>query len=255
MADPRTKYFLRLKRLRRSARRWSVTAGGLVLATAVLIPYGGGIGLPDVFWAAAAGATSALTFWRWSDAKALAAQPAPPALDAAQRAMATQRRIEDVVGRLPIGRTAINEMHRVAHLSRVRGSAAGPSAARLDRATKAFAGLAPRLTGSAREVVAEATLAEHALRDLAERIASVERAMKTPSVGPQLAEAQADLTARFAVGVESYEALVVAAASYVVEGGRLGEPVAINRLIEAGDLLRGIAEGMSDLRSSAPRMP
>jgi hypothetical protein len=254
MADPRTKYFLRLRRLRRSARRWSVIAGSLIMATAVLLPYAG-IRLPDVFWAAAAGGTTALAFWRWSDARELAAQPAPPELDPAQRAMATQLRIESMVSRLPIGRTAINEMHRVAHLSRVRGSAVSPSASRLDKATKAFSGLAPRLTGPAREVIGEASLAEHALRDLAERIASVERAMKTPSAGPALIEAHADLMARFTSGVESYEMLVTAAATYVAEDGRLGEPVAIGRLIEAGDLLRGIAEGMSDLRTATPRMP
>jgi hypothetical protein len=253
MADPRAKYYARLRRLRGSARRWSVIAGALIFATAVLVPYDG-VGLTDVFWAAAAGGTSALAFWRWSDARTLAAQPVPPELDPAERASATQRRIESVVGRLPIGRTAINEMHRVAHLSRVRGSAVAVSATRLDKATKAFAGLAPRLTGSAREVIAEARLAEHALRDLAERIASVERAMKTPGA-TQLEAAHADLVERFTAGVVAYESLVSAAASYVAEDGRLGEPVAIGRLIEAGDLLRGIAEGMSDLRTGAPKMP
>jgi hypothetical protein len=231
-----------------------VIAGGLVMATAVLLPYAG-MGLPDVFWAAAAGSSTALAFWRWSDFRELAAQPAPPELDPAQRAQATQLRIESVVGRLPIGRTAINEMHRVAHLSRVRGSAVGPAAARLDKATKAFSGLVPRLTGPAREVVGEASAAEHALRDLAERIASVERAMKTAAGGPMLAEAHGDLMNRFTTGVESYETLVAAAATYVAEDARFGEPIAMSRLIEAGDLLSGIAEGMSDLRSGTPRMP
>jgi hypothetical protein len=255
MADPRSKYFARLRRLRRSARRWSVIAGALVMATAVLLPYAR-IGLPDVFWAAAAGGTSALALWRWSDLRAAAAQPAPPELDAADRASQTQQRIESVVGRLPIGRTAINEMHRVAHLARVRGSAIAPTAARLDKATKAFSGLAPRLTGSARDVIAEAGLAEHALRDLAGRIASVERAMKTPGgTQTQLRTAHADLVERFTSGVSAYESLVSAAASYVAEDGRLGEPIAIGRLIEAGDLLRGIAEGMSTLRTTTPRMP
>ncbi len=254
MADPRTKYFLRLRRLRRSARRWSVVAGGLLMATAVLLPYAG-IGLADVFWAGAAGASTAFAFWRWSDARELAGQPAPPELDPAQRAAATQQRIESMVSRLPIGRTAVSEMHRVAHLSRVRGSAVSPAASRLDKAVKAFNGLAPRLTGPVREVVREASIAEHALRDLAERIASVERVMKTGTTNPSLTEAHADLMSRFATGVESYEALVSAAAQFVAEDGRLGEPIAINRLIEAGDLVRGVAEGMSDLRTGVPRMP
>jgi hypothetical protein len=254
VTDPRAKYFARLRRLRRSARRWSVAAGSLVMATAVLLPYAG-IGLPDVFWAAAAGGSSALAFWRWVDFRALAMQPAPPELDAAARAAQTQRRIEAVVGRLPIGRTAISELHRVAHLSRVRGSAVAAAANRLDRATKAFSGLAPRLNGSAYDVVAEASLAEQALRDQAERIASVERAMKTSGSGDQLPAAHADLLERFTIGVGAYEDLVSAAATFVAEDGRLGEPVAIGRLIEAGDMLRGIAEGMSTFRTATPRMP
>ncbi|HEY2794204.1 MAG TPA: hypothetical protein VGJ28_17700 [Micromonosporaceae bacterium] len=251
-ADPRTKHYARLRRLRRSARRWSVIAGALVMATAVLLPYAG-IGLADAFWAAAAGGTTALAFWRWSDFRVLAAAPAPPELDPAARASMTQRRIEAVVGRLPIGRSAITEMHRFTHLSRVRGSAVAASATRLDRATKAFAGLVPRLNGSAREVVAEAAIAESALRDLAERIASVERAMKTPAAATDhLRAAHADLLNRFNDGVTAYEALVSAAAAYVAEDGRFDDPLASGRLIEAGDLLRGIAEGMSDLRTMTP---
>ena len=78
--DERARYFRRLGRLRNSARRWSVVGGGLAAATAVLTPYAG-VGLPDAFWAAGAGATMALAWWRWSDYRALAAMPAPPAPD------------------------------------------------------------------------------------------------------------------------------------------------------------------------------
>jgi hypothetical protein len=253
MADPRARYFNRVKRLRRSARRWSVVAGSLVFATAVLLPYAG-VGLPDVFWAAAAGGTSALAFWRWSDLRALTAQPAPPELDPVQRAAQNQQRIEAVIGKVPIGRTALTELHRVRHLSRVRNSAIAPAATRLDRAMKTFAALAPRLTGPAREVLGEATGAEAALRDLAERIASVERAMKLPQPhgSDQLTVAHTDLQDRFTTGVTAYEGMVSAAAGYVAEDGRLGEPNAINRLIEAGDRLRGIADGMADLRMTEP---
>jgi hypothetical protein len=225
-----------------------VVAGGFVCATAVLLPYHG-VALTDVFWAAGAGGTTALAFWRWSDARAVAAEPTPPELTDAQRAALTQHRLESVVGKLPIGRTAINEMHRVAHLSRVRGSAIGPAATRLDKATKAFNGLVPRLTGPAHDVVSEATGAERALRDLAERIASVERAMKMPGAGAQVAEAHNGLIARFTVGVEAYEALVAAAAGYVAEDGHLGSPMSIVHLIEAGDMLKGIADGMGDMRT------
>jgi hypothetical protein len=254
MADPRAKYFSRLRRLRGSARRWSVISGALICAAVVLLPYQG-IGMPDVLWAAAAGGATALTWWRWSDFRVLAAQDAPPELDPAVRAAHTQMRIESVIGRIPIGRTAIKEMHRVSHLSKLRGSSAAPAGARLDRASKALAGLASRLTGPTSDVMLEANLAERALRDLAERIASVERAMKMPpgpDGGSALASAHEDLVSRFTAGVGTYEGLVSAAASYVAEDGRLGEPIAIGRLIEATDRLRGVASGMSDLRATDP---
>ena len=77
--DERARYFRKLRKLRRSARRWSVFAGTFAGATAVLVPYGG-LGWPDAVWAALSGGTVALTFWRWHDLRELAAQPAPPAL-------------------------------------------------------------------------------------------------------------------------------------------------------------------------------
>ena len=72
--DERARYFRRLRRLRRSARRWSVFAGTFAGASVVLVPYGG-LGWPDAIWTALTGGTAALTFWRWSDLRELAAQP------------------------------------------------------------------------------------------------------------------------------------------------------------------------------------
>ena len=66
MADQRTKHLRRLRRLLRSARRWSVIGGGLSGATAILAPYAG-LGVPDAAWAAGAGASVALAVWRWRD--------------------------------------------------------------------------------------------------------------------------------------------------------------------------------------------
>src|SRR5882757_8716045 len=106
-ADPQAKYFGRLRRLRASARRWSVAAGTLGAATVVLLPYGGGVGLIDAFWAAAAGGSTAMAWWRWSDRRELAALPVPEPLDPALAAQANQRRIESLVSKLPIGRTAV----------------------------------------------------------------------------------------------------------------------------------------------------
>lgn len=84
MADERTRYFRRLSRLRRSARRWSVTAGGLGGAAAILTPYAG-LGLPDAAWAGAAGGSVVLALWRWADLRILAARPAPPELTCVRR--------------------------------------------------------------------------------------------------------------------------------------------------------------------------
>ncbi len=259
MADPRTKYFAKLGRLRRSARRWTVLAGGFIGATAVLLPYHG-IGLADAVWAGLAGGSTALAWWRWSDFRQLAAQPAPEPLNPSQRAAITQQRIESVVGRLPVGGRALREVRRFAHLSRLQGSSVASTGLRLDRAMRTLASLAPRLTGEdGGDVLAEAAAAESALRDLAERIASVERALKIPRSGnparAQLATAHADLVSHFSDGVTAYEGLVAAAGTVVAEMGRLGEPIAIDRLVEAADRMRGVAAGIAEFTARSPQMP
>src|SRR2546430_17116916 len=94
--DARTRYFRQVRRLRRSARRWSVLAGTFAGASAVLVPYRG-LGWPDAVWMALTGGTAALTFWRWSDLREMAAQPVPdpppPAL--------TRARVEGPVAKAP----------------------------------------------------------------------------------------------------------------------------------------------------------
>lgn len=259
MADPRAKHFAKLGRLRRSARRWTVVASGFIGTTVVLLPYHG-IGLPDAVWAGLAGGSAALAWWRWSDMRQLAAQPAPEPLSSSQRAAVTRRRIESVVGRLPVGGRALSEARRFAHLSRLQGSSVASTGMRLDRAMRTLAALAPRLTDEdGSEVLAEAALAEGALRDLAERVASVERALKIPRSGnparAQLDAAHADLVSHFTDGVAAYEGLVAAAGTVVAEMGRLGEPVAIDRLVEAGDRMRGVAAGIAEFTARSPRMP
>jgi hypothetical protein len=253
VSDPRAKHFNRLRRLRRSARRWSVLAGCLVCASAVLLPYGG-LGLPDVFWAAAAGGTTALTWWRWRDLAELSAQPVPEPLDPAIRAIANQRRIESIVSKLPIGRTAVSEMHRAAHLSRLRGSQVAPVGGRLDRAVKTLNGLAPRLQP---DVLREARGAEVGLRDLAERTASVERALKLPSGAEKqrLEDAHADLAAHLTNGVVAFEGFVAAAAGYVAQDVWLQGPVGLEQLTDATERLRGVSAALAEFSARQPRMP
>jgi hypothetical protein len=252
--DERTRYFRRLRRLRNSARRWSVVGGGLTAAAAVLTPYAG-IGLGDAAWAASAGASIALAWWRWSDHRELAALPAPPAPPPA----IPGQRLLAAVERFPAGRTVLQEVRRHKDRYAVRGSAVTHAWDRLDAAAMTLRGLSGRLTGPGEAAVLEAAVAEQWLRDLGQRVASVERALpiSPPDQRSALEIAHESLAGQFTEGVSAYERLVAAAASYVAEDGH---PVAGDRhpalssLIEATDRLRGVAEGLSELRRhpSAP---
>jgi len=96
-------------------------------------------------------------------------------------------------------------------------------------------------------------VAEKWLRDLGQRVASVERAvpLSPPDQRPGLEQSHESLATQFTEGVTAYERLVAAAASYVAEDGH---PVAddrhptLGRLTEATDRMRGLAEGLSELR-------
>jgi hypothetical protein len=246
--DERTRYFRRLKRLRGSARRWSVMGGGLTAAAAVLVPYSG-IGVVDAIWAGAAGSSVALAWWRWSDHRALAATPAPPAPDPA---LAGQR-LTAAIERFPAGRTVINEVRRQKNRYALRGSAITRAWDRLDRASATLTALAGRLTGPGEAAVLEAAVAEQWLRDLGQRVASVERAIPiTPADHRSaLEESHASLADQFTEGVDAYERLVAAAASYVAEDGHPiaeGRHPAVAGLIDATDRMRGIAEGLAELK-------
>lgn len=248
--DERTRYFRRLRRLRGSARRWSVVGGGLTAAAAVLTPYAG-IGIADAVWAASAGASVALAWWRWSDHRALAALPPPPAPDPALAG----RRLLAAVERFPAGRQVLQEVRRQKNRYALRGSAVAHAWDRLDRASATLVALAGRLTGAGEAAVLEAAVAEQWLRDLGQRVASVERAIPLSPPGQRdgLEQAHESLAGQFMDGVGAYERLVAAAASYVAEDGHpvTDQHPALTSLIEATDRLRGVAEGLSELRRPA----
>lgn len=246
--DERTRYFRRLRRLRNSARRWSVIGGGLTAATAVLTPYAG-IGLGDAFWAAGAGATAALAWWRWSDHRALAALPPPPEVPPALPA----QRLTAVIEQFPAGRKVMQEVRRQRDRHGVRGSAVALTWDRLDRAAETLRGLSGRLAGPGEAAVLEAAAAEQWLRDLGQRVASVERAipLAPPDQKSALGIAHESLAIQFTDGVTAYEGLVAAAAGWVAEDGQpFGSAVhpAFARLTEATDHLRGMAQGLSEMR-------
>jgi hypothetical protein len=265
--DQQARYLRQLRRLRRAARRWSVLTGTLAGTTVVLVPYAG-LGWPDAIWAALTGGSAALTWWRWRDLRELASQPTPGPPDPAHAAAATRARIEGLIARLPVGQGALAELRRVQARARLRGSSVVPAWNRLDRAAQTLAGLAPRLDGSASGALREATVAERTLRDLGERTAAVERALSLAPAdesgsGPGLAQAHAQLLARFSEGVSAYEQLVAAAASYVAQSGYLppdgyrdehgrlaADTASTGRLREATDLLHGIAAGLAELRTT-----
>jgi hypothetical protein len=243
MGDARAKHLKRLRRLRRSARGWSVRAGLLVGATGVLVPYHG-LGLPDAIWAAAAGGSIALTVWRWRDLRELSAQPVPdppnPALAGAQ----TRERLINAVRRLPVGRTVIEEFDRQRSAMRMRGLAVADAWRRLDRASLMLGGLTGRLGPTAESAVLDATVAEQSLRELAERTAVVERTMRLGPAGEGLRPAHQALTAQLEAGVSAYEQFVAAAAGCVAQEG-----TAVTNLNDATAFLRGVADGLADLRT------
>jgi hypothetical protein len=249
--DPRVKHFRRLRKLRRSARGWTVRAGLFTGAAAVLVPYHG-LGLPDALWAAAAGGSVAMAGLRWAEARAFGRLPAPVPLHPALAADHNRRGLEALVRRLPAGQGALDELRRQRDRVRLRGTAVAAGWMRLDRAATTLSGLAGRLGGPAEPAALEARVAEHTLRELADRAASVERAIRLAPDEP-LTRSHAALVAQFEDGVTAYERLVAAAAGYVAEDGRTTvESPAIGRLREATDLLRGIAAGLAELRTAQP---
>jgi hypothetical protein len=259
VADERARYFRQLRKLRRSARRWSVLGGGLTGAAAVLTPYAG-LGLPDAGWAGAAGGALVLAAWRWTDLRALAARPAPPALDPAEAAARSRARLVAAVERLPAGQGLVAEARRARSRLALRGTSVAQPWARLDRAALTLAGMAGRLTGLAEPAVLEAAAADRSLRELAGRVAGVERALRLAPADARapLAEAHRELSAQLESGVAAYERLVVAAAGYLAEdvrgevgafGRPGGEQTAASRLAEATDLLHGVASALAELRA------
>ncbi|MEU4621554.1 hypothetical protein AB0G04_16470 [Actinoplanes sp. NPDC023801] len=250
--DERARYFRRLKRLRGAARRWSVLGGGLTAATAVLVPYAG-VGIGDAAWAAGAGASAVFAWWRWKDHRELAATPAPPP-------SLPEDKFSAALQRVPGGRAVLREVRRQRNRYALRGSVIADAWDRLERASQTMAGLAGLLTGPGETAVLEAATAEHWLRDLGQRAASVERAIPLGQPGQHdgLAESHAGLTEQFSEGVAAFEQLVAAAASYVAEDGHpLAEPrhPAYFSLVDAAEHLRGIAEGLAELRTGEIRIP
>lgn len=246
MLDERARYHRRLRRLRGAARRWTVAAAGFAGATAVLVPYQG-IGAWDALWAGLTGVSAVMAWWRWSDTRALAAQPEPdppdPAL-AGDRWLAT-------LAQFPGGQNLAEGIHRQRLRTRLRDSPAIAEWERLDRSARTMRELTARLGGMDAEAVQEARGVERELRELTDRLAGLEQALRTApaQAQPPLRELSARHLTHLRDGVSAYEQFVVAAAGYVSESAHTDRPApALTGLHQATDRLRGVTAGLAELR-------
>ncbi|HLV58667.1 MAG TPA: hypothetical protein VKY81_07330 [Natronosporangium sp.] len=247
MRDERSRHLRRLNRLRASARRWTVTAAALVGATAVLAPYQG-LGPLDAVWAALAGGSVALTWWRWADHRALAGQPVP---EPADPALAGDPWLS-FLSQLPGGHALADRARRARTRAALRGSAAMQLWERLDRSARTLREMTLRLRALDRESAAEATAVERRLRELTDRIAALEEALR---LAPQqargsLQDLRSGYLSQLERGVVAYEQFVVAAARHLSEADRVGghDDDALAGLTEATDRLRAVSEGLAELR-------
>lgn len=252
MLDERARYFRRLRRLRASARRWTVLTGGFVGATAVLAPYQG-LGPFDAVWAGLAGAAAGLTWWRWSDARQLAAKPVP---DPPDPALADERWLNRLA-QVPGGYGIAEVIRRHRTRGALRGSDAVHVWERLDRATRSLRGLAPRLREAPEGTLPEAAKVERGLRELTARIAALEQSLRlAPSdAQPHLRALRDAQVSQLEAGVAAYEQFVVAAAGWLAESERLGGgDSGIAGLSDATDRLRGVTSGLAELRAAEESM-
>jgi hypothetical protein len=95
----------------------------------------------------------------------------------------------------------------------------------------------------------EAAAAERSLRQLAKRTAGLERGRSYVGRDESFDRSLTALVSQFERGVQAYEDLVGAAVACAVEEGRTTpDHHSVSRLTEAADLLRGIAQGLAELR-------
>jgi hypothetical protein len=244
--DERSRHLRQVRRLRAAARRWTVTAAGLLGVTAVVVPYQG-LGPWDAVWAGLAGASASLAWWRWSDHRELAARPVPDPPDPAL----TGDRWLSALSQLPGGHGIADQVRRARTRGALRGSSAAQTWERLDRTSRSLRELVSRLRGPEREAVAEADGVERNLRELTNRIAGLEEALRLApaEAHPALRELRADHISHLEQGVAAYEQFVVATAAYLSEAGRAGAAQdALTGLNDATERLRGVADGFAELR-------
>jgi hypothetical protein len=239
--DSTAVHLRRLTRSRGRARRVTVVAAALTGAAAVALPYGG-IGLPDLAWAAAAAGAVASSVVRWRDDRVLRALPAPAPAAVAAPALGDA------------GRSALLVIGQVVTRYGARGSSAAPLLRRLDRAARAMSLVAASLGPSADDARREAVHAERALRAAAARLVAVERAaaVAPPDARVRLDPGAAALRTGLAEGVTAYERLV-AAAGECVAADAVDDGLVMRRLAAATDALHGLAAGLAEVTRVSAR--
>jgi len=242
--DPRARHLRRLRRSRAAARVWTVWAATIGGSAAVAVPYAG-IGWADIGWAGVAGGSIAVAVLRWRDHWAVLAAPVPEPLPYRPPAQRIARKLTPLVG------SAIESfVDRPRRVAVRRSSAAAPAVDRLNYAARTLPQLLDKLGPNAGDTAREAAGAHTALRQLAVRVAVVE---KTLPVAPaesreSLLAVRAGLLDQLSHGVAAYEQLGGAAAECVAALARGGDTLAVRRLTEATDILRGLADGLTEIK-------
>jgi hypothetical protein len=243
LGDPRARHLRRVRRSRVAARVstvWAATLGG---SAAVAVPYAG-LGLLDIGWAGATGGAIAFAVLRWRDYQVIRRLPVPdaPSRPPVQR---VAERLAPLVG--PALASIVDRPRRVMVQ---RGSAAAPAASRLNEAARAMPQLLDRLGPHAGDTAREAAAAHGALRELAVRVTVVEKTVPVapPESRPTLLAVRDGLVEQLSEGVVAYERLAGAAAECVGALAHGGDSLAVSRLTEATESLRGLAQGLAEIR-------
>ncbi len=226
------------------AQVWTVWAGIFGGAAAVAVPYAG-LGAPDIGWAGAAGGAITFSVLGWREHRRLAAAPVPPPAPHRPPAQRIARRLGPLVG--PALTAIVDRPRRIPVR---RSSAAAPAVNRLNDASRTLPQILDKLGPGAGDTAREAAGAHAALRQLAVRITVVEKTLPLSPAESRdgLLDVRAGLVAQLDQGVEAYERLGAAAAECVAAMARGGDTVAISRLTEATFALRGLAQGLTEIK-------
>ncbi|TQS44827.1 phage shock envelope stress response protein PspM [Cryptosporangium phraense] len=237
--DARALHLRALRKAKNKARTWTVWAATLGGSALVAVPYAG-LGLPDIFWAGAAGGATAMAILRRRDHHELAAAPVP--LPEPRRELTIGQRLTPLLG--PRIGALLDFPHRVVLPA---SSPAFDAARRLNEAARILPEMLDRLGPYRGDLPAEAEAAYATLKDLGTRLGLIERTLSSaaPEARPQILAARDELVARFVEGVDAYEALTIAAAECVAAVARGGDDSFSSRLTEAADRLAGLSYGLN----------